>query len=414
MNYSDALKYLGGFSRSGAPVTDLSRFSNLIKLLGNPHSESEYIHVAGTNGKGSVCEYCAAGLELAGYKTGKFTSPFITRIEERIQVNGEPISEKDFAFYISQVREAAEEAQCSQYSQFEILTAAAFLYFRESKCRYTVLETGIGGLLDCTNIVDPMVSVITAVDLDHCSILGNTAAQIALHKAGIIKKNRPVVVSPFQYEDVIRIISQRARESGSRLILPDNEEIKVLECGLSGTEFLYGGKPFRTHMCGRHQAANGVTAIEALRSIGVGEEHIEKALLKAAVPARMEEVGGWIIDGAHNPSGARAAAELFKGTKRPRLLLTGMLGSKDWKGSLSALIPLFDRVVAVDFFSEGAVPKENIAEFARSSGIPCITADNIHKAFKAAEGDGINFRAVCGSLYLCGEIRRALMSETKP
>lgn len=180
MTYNEAVSYLNSYTKSGRPVTDLSRFKGLMNELDNVQNNLNYLHIAGTNGKGSVSEYTALALEYAGYKTGKFTSPYINRVEERIQINGRLISENDFALYTEKVKEAADKTRCTDYSQFEILTALAFVYFFEQKCEKVVLETGIGGLLDCSNIIVPEISVITTVDLDHCSILGDTP-----------EKNRP-------------------------------------------------------------------------------------------------------------------------------------------------------------------------------------------------------------------------------
>lgn len=409
MNYGEALDYIDSFSRTGKPVKDLSRFNGLVSALGNPHLGQKFVHAAGTNGKGSVCEYIARGLRNAGFKTGKFTSPYINCIRERIQTDNAPISEKNFAHYVSAVRKAVKAADCSEYSQFEILTAAAFLYYRDIGCGFVVLETGIGGRLDCTNIVTPVLSVITSVDLDHCDILGSTAAEIASHKAGIIKKGIPVIVSPFQRPEAAAVLKSRAEETKSPFILPESGDIELIGTSLDGTEFTYKGKRFYTKMGGRHQAENGVTAIEALRALEIDDEHTEAALKTAFVPARMERAEGWIIDGAHNPSGAKAAADLFKAAEGSKLLLTGMLASKDWQSTLSVLAPCFDTVIAADFFSPSAVKKEAIADLVQKLGINCLCAESFAEAKDLAEKIGADIKAVCGSLYLCGAVRRELL-----
>ncbi len=411
MEYNEAIRYLNSFTKSGVPIKNLSRFKGLMERLDNVQDKLKYIHVAGTNGKGSVCEYTALALEYAGYKTGKFTSPYINRIEERIQINGAPISEGDLAFYISRVKEAADKTGCIDYSQFEILNAAAFLYFYEKNCGITVLETGIGGLLDCSNIIDPLLSVITTVDLDHCAVLGDTAEKIARHKAGIIKRGRPVVLSPFQYAEVNDVVRKKAGEMGSKLITPDSNQLKLIKTDLNGTEFLYKVKRFVTGMCGKHQMINASAAIEAMRELGVREEHIEAALKNAAVPARMEKSGGFIIDGAHNVSGAKAAAELIGGQNGRKLLIVGMLKSKDYKGALSALLPVFDTVIAVDFFSPDAVKAEDIASFAKQAGCAAVTAGDAETALKKAYDTAADLRVICGSLYLCGSMRGYLLND---
>ena len=411
MEYSEALNYLNTYTKSGKPIKDLSRFKGLMNALDNVQDNLKYIHIAGTNGKGSVSEYTALALEYSGLKTGKFTSPYINRIEERIQINGEPISESDFAFYIEKTKKAAEKTNCGDYSQFEILNAAAFLYFYEKNCNYVVLETGIGGLLDCSNIITPELSVITTVDLDHCGILGDTVEEIARHKAGIIKPNRPAVLAPFQHEEVKGVIEDKAAENGSELIIPKDKDLQLIGADLSGTRFLYRNKEFETGMCGRHQMINAAAAIEALRKLSIGEEYIKNALKNAAVPARMEKLGGFIIDGAHNVSGAKAAAELIGEQKGKKLLITGMLKSKDYKGALSILIPEFDKVIAVDFFSPDAVPAEEIVKLAESFGRKGEIGKSAREAIEAAARFEGELKVVCGSLYLCGAIRGELIIE---
>ncbi len=409
MDYNKAINYLNSFTKSGKPVRDLSRFKGLMKELDNPQNSVKYIHIAGTNGKGSVSEYTALALQCGGFITGKFTSPYINRVEERIQLDGEPISKGDFAFYISEVKNAAERTACPDYSQFEILNAAAFLYYAEKNCDYGVLEAGIGGLLDCSNIVTPLLSVITTIDLDHCAVLGNTVGEIAVHKAGIIKENIPSVTAPFQQQEALQVLKSKAKEVNSHLIIPDDSKIKLIKSDLFGTDFSYKGKIFHTKMRGKHQMINAVTAIEALRALNISENAIEKALNNAAVPARMEKIGDFIIDGAHNPSGASAAASFIKGIGGSKTLVTGMLATKDYKTALSLLIPCFDHVVAVDFFSDTAVKFTEIEKLAASFGKPCFYAKSADEAFEAAEKIGDNLKMVCGSLYLCGNMRGVIL-----
>lgn len=416
MEYQQAIEYLSSFTKSGKPVSDLSRFKGLMSELGNVQNDLKYIHIAGTNGKGSVSEYIAEGLQLAGYRTGKFTSPYINRIEERIQLNGEPISENELGVYIGRVKEAAEKTGCGDYSQFEILNAAAFLYYSSEKCDYVVLEAGIGGLLDCTNIIDPLLSVITTVDLDHCGLLGDNVEQIAVHKAGIIKSGRTVITAPFQQRSVLDIIEKKAKETGSKVIIPPNEELKLLSAGFEGTCFMYKGHEYKTGMCGKHQMVNAVTSVEALKALEVSDEYVSIALEKAAVPARMERIGGFIVDGAHNVSGARSVTSLIKEQRGEKTLIVGILKSKDYKGVLKELLPEFDFVIAVDFFSPDAVSVNEIREYAKSIGYSCSIAETPEKAVDFAMAFHSDIKMVCGSLYLCGIMRKAInnhMEELK-
>ena len=408
MDHKQALQYLDSFTKAGKPVTDLSRFTALAKALGDPQKNIKFVHIAGTNGKGSVCEYISQGLINSGFTVGKFTSPYINFVEERIQLNNTPVTQEKFAQLMTEVKSAADSIGCKDYSQFELLTGAAFLYYQS--CDYAVIETGIGGTLDCTNIIDPVLSVITTVDLDHCAILGDTPAEIAAHKAGIIKPCRPAVTVPLQYEEVLAVLRERAESAGSPLTVPKNEDLQVLSVSLGSTEFSYKNEKFRTKMCGEHQAVNAAAAIEALRLLGVSEENIRSALETAAVPARMEQMAGWVIDGAHNVSGANAAASLIKAQSGRKLLLTGMLKSKDWQGALELLIPIFDRIIAVDFFAPDAVPAEKIAEIAQKHHKPCQKAESAEEAVSLAENAEADLKLICGSLYLCGKMRHILLN----
>ena len=193
--------------------------------------------------------------------------------------------------------------------------------------------------------------------------------------------------------------------------MPADRDIELISADLTGTVFNYKGERFKTKMCGKHQAVNGAAAIETLRLLNVPSEHIKKALLTAAVPARTEQLGGWIIDGAHNPSGAGALAELLKTVRGKKVLLTGMLITKDWQGSLEKLVPLFDSVIAVDFFAENAVGKEIIAEFAKGMGKKAMTAESLEEGLQKAEEQNADYRILCGSLYLCGRARHILAEK---
>ena len=214
MTYRQSIEYINSFTKSGAPVADLSRFKALAAALGNPQDKLRFVHVAGTNGKGSLCEYISCGLISAGLKTGKFTSPYIMRLEERFQLDNVQISAELLAQCCGQVAQAVEKTGRTDYSQFEILTAMAFLFYLEEKADVVVLETGIGGTLDCTNVITPLLSVITTVDVDHRQILGDTVEAVAAHKAGIIKQGVPVVLSPCQQTAALPPV-QRSWAQGS-------------------------------------------------------------------------------------------------------------------------------------------------------------------------------------------------------
>lgn len=413
MNYRDTIKYINSFSKSGGPVKDLSRFEGLMNRLGNPQKGLKFIHIAGTNGKGSLSEYTDLALRTAGYRVGKFTSPFIVKLEERIQLNGEYISESSLSDFCARVKAAAQPGV--PYSQFEILTAVAFLYFAWEECDYVVLEVGIGGTLDCTNIITPVLSIITTIDFDHCAILGNTLAGIASHKAGIIKENVPCVVSPFQPEEALAVIRARAAEMHAPLIEPDMSSFYPVSSSFLGNVFGFENRHWQTKMGGVHQCGNAITAILALRALGdnrVGDKQIDFALQNAQLPARLETVSRKpfiIIDGAHNPSGMRAAKRLLSQEKSCGCILIGMLKTKDYRTALHTIMPFFDSCGAVlaDFFSPDAVPCEELKKELEGYNIRAAVGKNprdaLDKAVKLAGGKPV---FCTGSLYLAAEIRR--------
>ena len=415
MTYNQAIDYINSFTKSGAPVTDLSRFRTLAAALGDPQDKLRFVHVAGTNGKGSLCEYISCGLMGAGFKTGKFTSPYITRLEERFQLDNVQIGADRLAYCCGQVAKAAEETGRRDYSQFEILTAMAFLYYLEEKADIVVLETGIGGTLDCTNIITPLLSVITTVHIDHRQILGDTVEAIASHKAGIIKPNIPVVVSPCQQAAVTDILKARAKELGSPFIMAQDGDFTVKATSLEGTEFTYKGRSYRTAMGGAHQAVNAVCAVDALSELEVIlDRRIDiAAAMNARLPARMELIHGkggtWLVDGGHNVNGADAAKALLEKDSRTKAVIIGMMANKDYEAVFERLLPLAKTVIAVDGFAEGTVPAHEIAQAAARLGVPCKTASSVEQAVSLVLESGAELNCVMGSLYLAASARRLIL-----
>lgn len=407
MNYAEAVGLLTSFTKSGTPQTDLSRFRRLCERLGNPQERLRFLHVAGTNGKGSVCAYLGESLRAAGLRTGCFTSPFIRNLRERIRFDGEMIGESDFAACMARVKEAADSPD---FSQFELLTAAAFLFYDRVRADAVVLETGIGGLYDCTALVTPIVSVVTKIDLDHCAILGNTVSEIAVHKAGIIKPDVPAVSAPNQHADALEVLKNRAREYGAPFAEADGSQITILENTLCGTRFSYRGKLFSTKMGGAHQPENAAAAIEALRLLKIPETAIEYGLKAAALPARMQvysEAPLTIVDGGHNESGAAAAAALLKAEDLRPVMVLGMLTTKEWEKALPHLLGQCAAAVFTDKFAPDAVPAEKLAHFAESRGVRATVAETVGEAIRRArellsetESGGI---LIGGSLYLAGQ-----------
>lgn len=302
----------------------LERTRELLKRMGRPQDELRFVHVAGTNGKGSVCSYAARVLEEAGYKTGLFTSPYIETFEERIRVNGENISLADLTCATLSVREhaSAMEAETGDHpTEFELMFAVALEHFRAVSCDIVVLEVGLGGRLDSTNAIDaPEVSVICRIGLDHTELLGNMLGAVAREKAGIVKAGAPVVSWP-QESEAAAVVARVAQERGCSLITPDFAQLAVSPLSWEGESapkrvFTYKGAPFETQLLGSYQPANAALAVEvvaALRKRGwaVSDAALAAGIANATWPGRFEVVKKnplVIVDGGHNPQGAEALA----------------------------------------------------------------------------------------------------------
>lgn len=417
-NVNSALEFIGGFSKSGSPVRDLMRFQALMDRLGNPQEDLKFIHIVGTNGKGSVTEYCARALQAAGFRAGKYTSPYVRCFTERIQLNGENISFGELDRHCRRVSEAVFECSNTSFSQFEIITAIAFLFYKEQGTDIVCLEAGIGGTLDCTNVIKtPLAAVITSIGLDHTEILGDTVEKIAESKAGIIKNGGKVVAANCG-DSIMSVIKRRCEAVGAELTVADSNKADVLETSVFGSVFSYSEmENIKISMCGEHQIQNVVTAIEALKATGVEiSENALRAGLKAAVlPARMEIISRnplVILDGAHNPQGIAAAAGALAAQGKPVTAVIGMLKGKDYQKSLALLLPVAERVIFTDGFSENSV---SAIDAARAASGFCNNISVVHGADKAvinglsSVGDGILF--VGGSFYLAAKVRTFLKEQ---
>lgn len=408
-----AINALLEFSAGGKPVKDLSRFAALCNsdFLGNPQRDLKFIHIAGTNGKGSISEFISAALISAGYNVGKFTSPYIYNIRERIQLQNKLIPQKDLSRCLNTVIDAARQAKITDCSQFEILTAAAFLYFKEKKADITVLETGIGGLLDCTNIVTPEISVITAIGYDHSDILGLTLSEIASHKAGIIKPSVPCVMYPVQERAAYVEIKTKAERENAELIIPDTDALSEEKISVYGNEFIYKKQKYSTSMGGRHQVYNALTAIEALKAFEVDERNIKSGVKTAKIPARMEIIKKnplIILDGAHNRQGIAAAKDVFNAWRVRKAVVFGSLTGKDYLGAIEELYGFAHFLVLTDGFAEAAVSCSDLYRAAclfGFDGSSIYTVSETKRAVElAAELCGGGVVLVTGSMRLAGEI----------
>lgn len=423
MTFEEAIEYInspGWYSH--APSLEPAR--TLLRALGDPQETLRFVHVAGTNGKGSICAMLASILQAAGYKTGLFTSPHLLRFNERIRVDGRDIGDGDLALVTEQVKAAAETLG-APLTVFELITAAGMLYFAREKCDVVVLEAGLGGRFDATNVIGPPdCAVIANIGLDHTAILGGTVEQIAAEKAGIIKSGAGVALYEPEQDSVLDVIARACRDRGASLRVADFDELEPLSDGLDGQTFCYcDGTPLFLPLPGDHQLRNAATALEAVellreRGFQIREEAIERGLAETRWPARFELVAEqpyFVVDGGHNPQCAAAIAEnlLYYFPDRRRVLLIGMLKDKDADSVLETLAPAADAFVCAAPDSPRALAPAELGEKLRAFEKPVFLCESAPEAAETARRAAGRDGAVCacGSLYLAGELLEYFETE---
>ena len=423
MTYKEALEYIHSVTWKGSRP-GLERITELCARLGNPEDSLRFIHVAGTNGKGSTSRMISSILEKAGYSVGLFTSPYIERFNERIMLNGEDIADCDLAKDTETVRVHADAMEDSP-TEFELITAIALVYYKRMGCDYVVLECGLGGRLDSTNVIKTSVlSIITGIDLDHTAILGDTAAKIAAEKAGIIKCGVPVIFGEGcgEAEEVIR---KTAEKMNSPYIRTDFSEIADVSSDLEGTSFSFGGKKVRINLHGLYQTRNTatvLTAVDVLRKEGVNitEENIAVGLAAARWPARFEilsRIPLVIYDGAHNPQGIAGACENIAHYLSPMTddgkiaLLMGVMADKDHDRMTAMLAPYAKKVFSVTPANERSLSAAGVGDEFSRFGIETesfdVLSDGVASAVRYAKNNKIPL--VClGSLYMYADVKKAV------
>lgn len=413
-------------------VLGLDRMEELLRRLGNPQDDLKVIHVAGTNGKGSVSKYLEEGLSACGYKMGLYTSPYIETFNERIRYDGADISDEDLEYYGQKVVSAAEAMVADGLdspTEFEVVTAIAFLYFADRQADITILEVGLGGIGDSTNVVkSPLASVITSISYDHMAQLGSSLAEIAVNKAGIIKTGCPVIANVPQ-RDAAKIIARKAYAMGSRLY-----DISGIRAAVSDeTPFsqkvsmeLYekSYSDVEISMVGRHQAENLKTALatlEILRKSGavkLDREALYEGLKRARQPGRFEVISEdplVIIDGAHNEAGAQALQETmaqhFAGKKI--LLVAGILADKEIDSIVKFLTKITDHIIVTEPDNPRKLAAEKLAEHVADFGVAAEAVSDVEAAVHRAKelADGYDVILFAGSLYLIGDVRRLWRNE---
>ncbi len=398
----------------------LDRVWRLLDIMGNPQDRlPPVIHVAGTNGKGSTQAMIRAGLEASGAKVHAYTSPHLARFHERIRLAGDLISEEALTDVLDRCYQANGP---EPITYFEITTVAALVAFAETPADYTLLEVGLGGRLDATNVIaKPALSIITPIDLDHQSFLGDTLTEIAGEKAGIIKRGVPCIVGP-QHDECLEVIEQQA----ARFSAPIKAHGQHFHATTEAERMVYQDETGLLDLplpalLGPHQVQNAGSAIAALRTLGKDEFACDSAMTQARWPARMERLTRgklvqrakgaelW-LDGGHNPAAAAAiVATLRNLPTKPTHLICGMLNTKDVTGYMAALADVADSLIAVSIPGEpNTIPADETARIAQSVGLAQSVAQNVESAIDSLAASESGARIlICGSLYLAGHVIRA-------
>lgn len=418
MNYSETLDYIHGISWTFCKP-GLERISELCRLLGNPQNDLKFIHIAGTNGKGSTASMLSSVLIAAGYRVGLFTSPYIYRFNERMRVQGEDIADDTLAQITEYVRPFADSMD-DKPTEFELITAIAFEYFKREGCDVVVLEAGMGGRLDSTNVIrNPLLSIITGIALDHTAILGDTVEKIAAEKAGIIKDNAPVL---YGGEAAVSVITDAALRQGSDYYSLDPTRIKVKDSTLSGSVFNYKDREdLKISLLGSYQPKNASLVIDAVdilntRGLNISEAALREGLAKAKWRARFEIIHTSptvIFDGAHNPEGIDVAVDSitrYFADKRV-VVFTGVLKDKDYHYIARRLSQIASFAYTITPDNPRALSAEEYASELRECGVQATACESINDALRAAMAcaEKENTALCClGSLYTYVDVINSL------
>ena len=394
----------------------LERIRRLLERLGDPQKALKFVHIAGSNGKGSTAAVLASVLTAAGLRTGLYTSPHLWRFHERFQVDGVPISGESLARITAQVLEAAEDE-----TEFELMTAVGMLHFLHKACDIVVLETGLGGRLDSTNIIPaPEVTAITRIGLEHTELLGDTLGKIAAEKAGIIKPGSETVLYR-QCREVEEVVERVCRERGVPLTVTCPGELAVQPSQMEGQTFTYRKKgPYSISLLGEHQIRNAAVALEAVdalrrRGWDIPEEAVVQGLDRARWPGRLELVRrrpDVILDGAHNPQCMEALSGALRGLYPGKnlIFLTGVLADKDYPAMIGKILPLSKRFFTITPDSPRALSAGALAAWLEDRGADAVSCacvrEGLDRALAAAGSE--DTVCVCGSLYTIGEVRHLL------
>lgn len=431
MTEQQAVQAIHALPRMGAGTPTLERMHALLDALGNPENQLKCIHIAGTNGKGTLSTMTASILTHAGYKTGLTISPYVLDFRERFQIDGEMIPPQTLGDLAEEVLDAVDSlcaAGKPSPVEFEVVTAIALLWFAREKCDFVVLETGLGGRFDATNAIPaPLVAAITRIGMDHMDVLGDTLAAIAAEKAGIIKEGSAVICYPDQPPEAMGPLLTAAAQAHTSIQTPELEDILPLKCRPLQNYIDYGGYRVMLSFPGKHQANHAAMAIEIALTLwreygyDISDEAIEKGLEAAHMPARIEVIRRHpllLLDGCHNPDGAAALASTLSeaGYEGNLVGVMGVLKDKDHGPMLEALSKTFDKVFTVTPDCPRAMTAEELEHAARfhlDAEVGGTVREAIRKAIDYADFNNLAGVVVCGSLYLAAEARPILLEEAE-
>lgn len=416
MTYPETIEFLYGIRLFGQKL-GLDTMNELLRRLGDPHHDLRFVHVAGTNGKGSVAAMSHAVLSHAGYKTGLYTSPHLVSFCERFQINGQPITEADVVRHVELIRPVLDKMTSRPPTFFEVVTAMALNYFREQRVDVVVWETGLGGRLDATNVVTPLVSVVTNIAFDHTEFLGNTYAEIAEQECGMFKPGVPVVTAAVP-EEALLVLRQRTAELGCPLTIIGehisadrvSEDEHTQRVRLRGTRRDYGA--LEIPLLGQHQTSNCATAVAALEASGlkISVEPMRTGLARTRWPGRFQIVRRQptvVLDGAHNAAATEKLALTVREhfASQSRTLILGILRDKNFDQMCSILAPLADRIYCVPVNSERTSDPAELARWCRHANpaAEVVVAGNLVEAYQQALARREDVILITGSLFLVGE-----------
>ncbi len=419
--YEDALDFIHGAQKLGSKL-GLSNIRELLERLGRPQDKLKFIHIAGTNGKGTISMSLAAVLQKAGYRTGAYTSPFVYRFNERIQMDGEEVSDAALARNTFLVREACRamvEDGMAHPTEFEIVTAVGFLCFLEAGCEYVALEVGLGGRLDATNVIEhPICTAIGSIGFDHMEYLGETLGEIAGEKCGILKEGVPCVVYGEQPEEAQRVIEEKCRALGCPLFEAPKAEISA--CTYQGSKFSVPGSPaLFLPLAGEHMVKNacvtlGILAVLRQQGLVIPNEAVVQGFACVRHRGRLETIGEaplFVLDGAHNEDGISALTQAIRRlfADKKLVFITGMLADKAYEKAMEKTAGLAEATICVTVPSPRALPAEKLQEAARLYHKKVLFAENMDMAVEMAYAEKPEVIVAFGSLYMLSDVYDAFV-----